>query len=278
MKHLRFQNWVRQAVSRIVLTQDRITAGRELMDHMEDRYQHYLDRGAAPADAECQAIASMGDPEALSHQLGAIHRPFWGLCLQYSRRILSVMLLLTVLCLGGRILAGYLFIGGYAQPVYSRYHPYRDTLISDATGQLHRTFYSQPDASATSDGYTLTLRSAALWHGSYTDTAGQTQTDDYFYFLVEVSNPRPWADYEDILRWFWAEDDLGNHYYAAYESGASGAPAIQGSVYHTAPMTWVHDMYLTDFISGDAQWIDLHYDRAGRDVVLRIDLTGGTGA
>lgn len=40
-------------------------------------------------------------------------------------------------------------------------------------------------------------------------------------------------------------------------------------------MTCIYEMELTDFLSQDAQWIDLHYDRAGRDMVLRIDLTGG---
>lgn len=69
-------------------------------------------------------------------------------------------------------------------------------------------------------------------------------------------------------------DDLGNYYCASYEA-APGVPAVQSSMYHTGPLTYLHDLYLTDYTSQDAQWIELHYDRAGRDLVLRIDLTGG---
>lgn len=278
MRNLRFQVWVRQAVSRIVLTQDRIRVGRELMDHMEDRYQNYLDQGTHPREAEALTISTMGNPEALSHQLGVLHRPFWGYCLIYSHRILAVLACLVLFCAGGRLLAEYFFIGGYQQPVYARYDPYRDTSISDHMGQLQRTCYLRPEDTVTSGGYTLNLTEAALWHSTYTDTSGQPQEEDLFHFRIQVTNPLPWAQHGNISRWFWAVDDLGNYYYATYEAGSISVPAVQGSIYHTGPMTYLHDLYLTDFISQDAQWIELHYDRAGRDLVLRMDLTGGEAA
>ncbi len=38
-------------------------------------------------------------------------------------------------------------------------------------------------------------------------------------------------------------------------------------------MTW--QLWLSGFCSQDADWIELRYDRSGRDVRLRVDLRGG---
>lgn len=216
----------------------------------------------------------MGDADTVAQQLGAVHRPFWGYFQIYSRRVLMVIACLTLVCLSARIIAGLFFTDGYEQPAYTRYDPYRDTSAYDGVCQLNRTFYSKPDAAITSDGYTLTLTEAALWHSAYTDSAGQPQEEDRLHFRIQVTNPLPWALHADISRWFWAVDDLGNYYYAPYETGTAG-PSLQSSIYHIGPLTYLHDLYLTDYTSQDARWIEIHYDRAGRDLVLRIDLTGG---
>lgn len=274
MMNLRFEAWIRRAVSLIVLPQDRVLAEMELMGHMEDRYQDNLERGVTPTEAERNTIDAMGDADDVAHRLGLIHLPFWTYCRMFSRRILLVTACLTLVCLFGRALAEFAFIDGYRQPTYFRYDPYRDTSVYDGASQLDRILYVQPNAAATSDGYTLTLTETALWHSTYTDIRGQAQEDDLFHFRLKVTNPLPWAASTDISRWFWAVDDLGNYYYAAYESSTAD-PSVQGSIYHTGPLTYLHDLYLTDYASQDAQWIELHYDRAGRDLVLRIDLTGG---
>lgn len=274
MVNLRFQKWCRDAVSRIVLIPDRITVGQELYDHMEDQYENHLEQGCTPQDAEAAAISSMGNPAALAPQLAAIHRPFWGQVLLVSQRSLKVLLPVLALVFAAWLLVHYV-LRPFEAPAFNRYDPYKDTSVSDSTGRVSRTLSLTPDSSASADGYTMTVTDAALWHGTYTDAHGKPAEEDYFHFRVEVTNPLPWAKFTDILRWFWAEDSLGNHYYAAYESGASADPAIRGRVYQSGPMTCIYEMELTDFLSQDAQWIDLHYDRAGRDMVLRIDLTGG---
>ena len=275
MNNLRFQAWVGRAVSRIILPDDRSAVSRELMDHLEDSYEAGLGQGLSPAEAEARAIQAMGDAEAVALQPGQIHRPCWGLFRQHTRRVLVVLLCLLPLFLCGRVLVGYFFHGGYKEPVYYRYDPYQDTRVYDGAGTVERTMLFQPDAKASSDGYTFTLTDAALWHASYIDHTGQRQEEDYFHFRVRCTNPLPWANFDDTLRWFWAVDDLGNYYYAAYELGAADAPGIEVSVFHTGPLTYLYDMRLTDFVSQEAQWIELHYDRAGRDLTLRIDLTGG---
>lgn len=272
MIRIKFEPWVRRAISRILLPQDRIDAERELMNHMEDRYHDLVGDSVAPEQAVRQTIAAMGDADEVAEELGAIHRPFWGRMQMVSARILHVTAVLTLLCLAGFITARLFFVGGYDQAVYYRYDPYGVDYAFDNAGEMHRRQYSAPMVTAWSDGYCFTVSDAAQWQEVGTDGS----VTDRFYFRVQVRNPLPWAEYGDILRWFWAEDSLGNRYSAAYETGSAKVPSVQGSCYHAGPLTWNHDMYLSDFVSADARWIDLHYDRAGRDLVLRIQLEGGT--
>lgn len=272
MIRLKFEPWVRRAVSRIILPQDRITAGRELMDHMEDHYQNLVEAELPPEFAAEQTLAAMGDANTVAEELGAIHRPFWGYLQMYSARVLRAVVCLTLVCMGGFLLARYFFLGGYDEPVYYRYDPYGAGRAFDNAGQMERLSYSAPGTSASSDGYLFTVTQTALWQ----ETSGDGRVTDRFFFRVQVQNLLPWAEQTDILRWFWAEDSLGNRYCAAYEKGGTDVSSVQGSHYHTGPLTWLHDMYLTDYVSEDARWLDLHYHRAGRDVVLRIDLEGGT--
>ncbi len=269
MIRLKFEPWVRRAVSKIRFPQDRINAERELLDHMEDRYCDLVEE-SSPEAALTQTIAAMGDADTVAWELGAVHRPFWGFLELYSGRVRRVMVLLTLICCFGFFLGRFLFLGGYEHPVYYRYDPYGKGQAFDSAGQMERQFYAAPGVTAQTDGYFFTLTKAALWQETGTDGSLR----DSFYFRVRVQNPIPWAAYDDILRFFWAEDSLGNRYRAAYEPGEG--PSIQGSLYHTGPVTWQYDMYLSDFVSQGAQWIDLHYDRSGRDMVLRIRLEGGT--
>lgn len=275
MKYLKFQAWVGRAVSRIILPDDRSAVSRELMDHLMDSYDAGVEQGLSPAEAEAQALRAMGDANVLAVQLGQIHRPFWGILRLHTRRVLLVLLCLLPFFIVGRMLYGYFFEGGYSEPFYFRYDAYQDVQVYDGVRTLDRVMLLKPDAVAQSDGYTFALPQAALWHASYIDNQGQPQEEDLFHLQVQATHPLPWAEFDDVLRWFWAVDDMGNRYHAAYETGGTAVPGVEVSVYHTGPLTYLYDMRLTNFISRDAQWIELHYDRAGRDLTLRIDLTGG---
>lgn len=275
MKNLIFERWCRKAVSRIVLVNDRIAAGRELMGHIEERCQDFLEQGFDLEDAEQKTLEAMGDPEELSYLLGAAYHPFWFILQQKTRKVLAVMLCITLFFMAMYFLRNDVLYVGYSKPTYIRYHPYKDTYIVDSIGTVERIFYEEPNEMVFSDGYFLTLKRAALWHGDYRDSLGRPQEDDYFHFEIEISNPLPWAEYDDVFRWFWAEDSLGNRYYSAYECNGNTEPSVQGTAHQTKAMSRIWDLYLTDYISHNAEWLELHYDRGGRDLVLRIDLTGG---
>ena len=76
-------------------------------------------------------------------------------------------------------------------------------------------------------------------------------------------------------------DSLGNYYYSQYEHFTTteeySEPFLWGNVYRTAPLTYTWDMNLEGYVSQQADWIDLCYDRGGMEFTIRIDLTGGEG-
>lgn len=267
-----FKVWCEKAVSGIIFPPDRQKVFDELMDHVNDHYDALVEQGFDRDTARQMALEAMGSADVIAPQLAAIHRPFWG----YFLRVTRVLLVLLVCA---AVLSGIPFLrnNSYSEPQQLRYNPYEDTYISDEIGVTSRVFYAEPNQTVKSDGYTLTLTRAA-W--DYTDFADEESGElDSFHFQIEIFNPRPWAEATDIPRWMWAEDSLGNHYYAFHEGGNYHRyPVVLGNSYHTAPFTYTYDMWLSNFCSQEAEWIELHYDRSGRNIVFRIDLTGGDAA
>lgn len=267
-----FKCWCEKAVSGILFPPDQKKVYRELMNHLYDHYDNLVEQGCDTETAQRVALEAMGDALAIAPQLAAIHRPFWG----YFLRVTRMVLVLTA-CAAVLFLIPFLRYSDFSEPTYNRYDAYQDTYISDETGITERRFYAEPGQSAQSDGYRLTLTRAAWWHTDFADE--ESPELDSFHFQIEVFNPRPWAEPTDIPRWFWAEDSLGNHYYSFHEVGNYYQnPAVVGNSYHTGPFTYTHDMWLSNFCSQEAEWIDLHYYRSGRNIVFRIDLTGGDEA
>lgn len=271
-QNYKFESWCMKAIEKIRFTPDQDAVMRELYDHMMDHYEALLEQGLDRAEAERKTLEAMGSAEELAPQLAAVHHPFWGWCLWVSRIALALLL-----C--GAIFVGipyfrYLY---FSEPTYERLHVYEDTYISDEVGVSERLFYAEPDLSAASDGYTLTLTRAARWT---TDFIDESLTDqDSLFFQIRVFNPRPWAERPEFSQWLWAEDSLGNYYYSREETvNYPGECYLMGNIYHSAPFTYTLDLQTSGFLSADAQWIDIHYDRAGRDIVFRIDLTGGDAA
>lgn len=269
MDNYEFEYWCNVAVRCIKYRPDRQEVKKELYEHLEDRYDSYLAQGMKPEEAQDKAMQSMGSPEAIAPQLAAIHRPFWGYLLDVSKWVLAGLTCVTVIAM--LRYRSQLFI---SEPMYPSYNPYTDTYYQEENYACRRIMYDEPDCTAYSDGYTFTLSRVAWWR-EFDESEAEQGDDDYFFFQIEVTNPRPWAEYENMSRWFRAEDSLGNYYYNGNESAYSYDLEVNGNFYRTGLFTYTQDMWFRNFSSQDAEWIDLHYDRAGRDIVLRIDLTGG---
>ena len=262
-----FKCWCEKAVSGIQFPPDRRKVYGELMAHMEDHYDELVKQGVDPKDAEALVIRAMGDPLPVARDLAAIHRPFWGYFLKGTQIAIVILAVLTALGLHF-----WLARNDFSRPPDVRIHYYDDTVVEDSVGKSTRIRYVKPGITQKSDGYRMTLTKAAQWH---TDFADGERSLDSFHFQIRVFNPNPWAPEPEFHQWFWAEDSLDNRYYAMWEDGYSDEPHISGNIYHTGPFVYTLDLWASNFCSQDGSYLDIRYDRAGRNLVFRIDLTGG---
>ena len=277
MAKFRFFKWCRAAVSRIVLPQDRVAVEMELMDHLQDRFDHFRQLGYSEEDAELLSLDSMGAPEEIAPELGRIHRPFWGRTVKVTRILLIAVFFLTIFFGWCSLMENFYANPAFSTPAYEFYDPYSREEANYQTGWGYRQFYATPGVSFSSDGYTATVTQAALWRNESRNASGVSEKTYPLYLQVTVTNPWIWSEADTFCPWLRAEDSAGNRYASPYES-SPGTNRILIKSYRTNPWTSVHELVIWDLAAPDAQWIALHYDRSGRDHTVRIDLTGGTGA
>lgn len=271
----KFKNWCEAATDGIIFPPDREQVRQELMNHLYDHYDDLVAQGVDKETAQTLALDAMGSAAEIAPQLAAIHRPFWGYFLKATR--IALVLTLCALVLSG------IFWHRYVYDYSSSYkgdsfYPFAQSHHGSAYTTETRLFYAEPNQSAQCDGYTLTLTRAALWHTYQLNAEKQVRNYDTLYVQMEVFNPRPWAEHREIGHWFWAVDSLGNVYDSFHKGIINYAPNIWCGYEHTAPLTYTYIMEINDFRSQEAEWIEFHYDRSGRNIVFRVDLTGGDAA
>ena len=244
-----FNDWCYHAVAEIRFKPDREAVFLELKNHLEDHYEDLISQGNSPEKAQRLAMEAMGDPEEIAPQLGQIHKPWLGYIYRTVKWI-TIPLFLWALFL---LIA---FTGSHIHSVISTAN--YDSLREEAEGG----YYCKPNVSAHSDGYTFKVTEAAI-----------NSRGDTLYFELQ-STYWPWLQQPAIAHDIWAVDSLGNHYACKREFKYDDVPkvAYQGGFFSQG--ICVLNMKITHFDSS-AQWIELHYDRDGRNIVLRIDLTGG---
>lgn len=246
-----FEQWCAKAVEKIRFAPDRKAVYDELFAHLEDRYDAFLAEGLSREEAEKRALDAMGSAEIIAPQLGQIHRPWLG----YLYRIAKPLAVLA--CLWAVFLL----------TAFSVSHVH--TLVSTANYQSLREagqggFYSEPNVSGVCDGYRFRVTEAAV------------SGDGGTLYLELQTTYWPWMQQPTVLDHFWAVDSLGNYYASRAEAHYDDIPKVtpgggmSTSGFSSRRLEVVH-------FDGSAQWVELHYDRDGRDLVLRVDLTGGDG-
>lgn len=262
-----FYYWCRDAVAKIKYWKDRNKVYAELYAHLEERYESLRERGLSHEEAEKKTLEAMGDPNVLAPQLAAIHKPHWAYGAIVTRLLAASLL---ILCLSRGI--------GYALDLnirwiepklpegYAIWDPY-------ARGGEERISYVKPKVSDTSDGYTFRVKEAALWR-TYFDEIPEDGREyfDALYVKMTISNPLPWMQESEGAHWLWAVDSSGTFYESFEAVNDREIPRIAFYPCRTGLFTWTYDLEFRD-THPDIHWIELHYDRDGRDVVLRIDLT-----
>lgn len=273
MSKWKLTQWCVHATDQIIYPPDREAVQKELRDHLEDKFEGYSERGFSEEEAVAQILADMGSAKELAPILGEIHRPFWGYACAISGwmvKILAFMVLLLTI----RFCVNFAF--DYYSPItYQHFDPYsaeNPTISGTTRAMVH---YTEPTHTVYADGYWFSVEKAAQWHYTPDGTDPDLTDRDDLYFHLKVTW-LPWLLPSSAPDFFWAVDSEGNHYYSMYESYSGGSlPDMMGSPHRTWPFTCTYEMWIYDLIDPDAEWIDLHYDRSGRNLALRIDLKGG---
>ena len=281
-----FDWWCKRATKGIKYRPDRQEVYSELYQHIEDRYLDFLDQGMKEDKAIQMTLCVMGEAEEIAPQLAAIHRPFWGylysLC-KWGFVMLAVIALLKSVPWINSHLDTIQYPLVYTCGFSDGLNPYEVLTKDELPHTRNCLFYSQPDCRASSDGYTFSVSNVALWRDPC-DATNSSEQSDHLYILLDITNPLPWLEFTDVTDWFWAKDSSGNYYYSnneyasrkyAEDEYSNPEPSLIVSLDQTGFFTYISFIWVRGFDYDNSEWIELHYDRSGRDIVLHIDLTGG---
>lgn len=266
MRRLLFQKWCAEVTAGIHTHPDREQTCTELTHHLDDKYHELLAAGLEPQTAAEQAIAAMGDPRELYHQLNAAHPPLSGLIYNLTKRVLIVLLCVTALT--------YLLFFTLTHYVFHTYVDFDPSIVQLGENERQLAVYKSGSFDS-SDGYLFWVSDASLWSAQTINSRQEISTTHHLNVRIESLTWVPWAETPDFSEWMWAVDSLGNYYYAEREDSMASEPSVIAKDYHTGMFTYTHNLWLRPCVSMDAEWIEIHYDRSGRDVVLRIELSGG---
>ncbi len=257
MKNEAFSRWCESATALIRYGPDRKAVEAELMAHLEDHRDALLAEGMRMQDAERAALTAMGDADALAEALARVHRPFWGYLYRLTKWV--AILVCTFALFIFAVEAGstaHSLLTASAKPQYMQPGDGRSwELIAQA----------QSDANAWCEGYWISIPGACLWH---------LGSEYRLSFHLQTVNLSPYGSFEGYP-YFWAIDDQGNYYNSRDEGHYKDDPCVRfgGGVFGSRYQC--HHVSIYGIPSADLQWIELHYDRDGRAIVLRIDLDGG---
>ena len=274
MDRLEFLRWCAAATADIRYRPDRERVGDELYAHLEDRCAAMTEAGVPESEAVKRTLAAMGSAVEVGEQLAKIHRPFWGYALRCARWLLLVAAVLALFAVPRWIanLGISREPSGFPEIYFEADEQARGGIRSD------RVFYAEPMCRDFSDGYRFTVTKASEWRTQGVLEDG-SEVDSYDFFLVvEVFSLRSWAQDSLIMREFYAVDSLGSRYEAHMRSHYGKDPTLAGNPHRSGLFTVTWEMWLSEYRSDGADWIELRYDQSGRDVRLRINLTGGEAA
>ena len=194
-------------------------ARAELTTHLEDHAAALEERGVPPEAAARQAVAAMGDPYELGHQLDRCHSPAIP---QLSRlfALLALAALLLGLVVGVRQDTGLFALTGLL--------PQAASLPYDGEGAVEISGTAAGGGKLA--GYTLTpAHEAGLVLVSWDYPQGVTNLEYHLQCPVTITYWQPWRPpmqaYQAVAAW---TDDTGGSGYAYFSS--YGEDALLGSV------------------------------------------------
>ena len=245
-----FSLWCQKATEKIRYEPDRRVVSQELMDHLEDHRDALMKQGLTREEAERKALEAMGSAQEIAPQLGAIHKPWLG----YLFSMMRTLAVTAAAC------AIFLLVVNVWSLVFDIVSANRYDWLPNNFASVD--YYCHPNVTDSSDGRFFQVTEAGY-------------RSEHSEFYVEIRTIY-WPNLENwgVLGNFWAVDSFGNYYASIREAGYENIPRLDPLGWSTSNCIAHYHFKITNF-DCDAQWVELHYDQDGRDVVLRIDLTGG---
>ena len=242
--------WCQEATALIRYKPDKKAVSAELLEHLEDHRDRLIAQGISPQEAEQRALQAMGDPTEIGNQLAAIHRPWLGYFLSLIR--------------SAAIIAVSLVIYFTVTSIWSLVFTIVNTNQFDSLPQNYESldYYCHPMVSDYSDG-----RYFAVTEAAYSEDTSTFHAEIRIIYWPYLRN---WSNLSE----FWAVDSFGNYYASQTEAVYKPIPHLTTGGSSSTNLIGHYRLTITDF-DCEAQWIELHYNRDGRDIVLYIDLTGG---
>lgn len=247
-----FLRWCDSATAKIKFKPDREAVAAELLAHLQDHRQTLIEQGMDPEEANEQALAAMGSPQEIAPQLAALHKPWVG----YLYYLVKAAAILTV------IIAVFQWVSILGSFTHTLVNVRNFSYIPANYGTMD--YYWNPDVSDWSDGYRFEVTEA-----------GYRKSNPVLYFELEMIY-MPWLGDCNISHSIWAVDSMGNYYDAYAQAEYDDPTHVKGGDMSASSLIHIYGMRIVGFDTG-AEWVELHYDRDGRDLVLHIDLPGGDG-
>lgn len=254
--------WCRETIEQIRFKPDRDRVWNELMAHIEDRVEDMKTRGYTEEEAEARAVTAMGDPVEVGKQLDKVHKPWLGWLWRASRVILFLCIFTLVWTV-------------WFTSSIRIFHGDDSDFWEKGDSEYVTILDLYPNCEDKSDGYTFTVPRVQLIH-TEAHTVNETYQESEktsLQLTVQATRLLPTMEKCRAFHDFYVVDDLGNRYESSNDM-VYYKKALMGNYYRKNPWASIYQCWIRE-LDPDAQWVELRYDRDGRDVSLRIYLTGG---
>lgn len=268
--------WVERATQKIRFGPDRKAVSRELTDHIEDIQDRYMAQGLTSYEAEQRAVEDMGNPEAISEELGRLHKPYLGWLWRLSQWVLGITAVMAAF-----IVIPYLLSLRSAQPAYRPQLPETTEIWTYADGtQRASTLLAswEPEGRANLGQYRFTVPLVWLTRNeSWTAPGGTVYPESYELTLVlRASTWRFWEPASASQYMFLSNEatDSGGNRYGRWEQGLFSQETHRSYFCNTfdgGTGTVYYELYL-DLPTAEApDWLELPAGFGGH--ILRVDLS-----
>ena len=174
--------WLDTAMDQVRSRPEHKAIRAELLGHIEDKEQYFLDKGMEPRDAAKAAVEAMGDPVEVGKELDRAHPVWWAKLYTAAKVVIIILCIMMLFCTVDYFAgSGSLYALWQNHPLkIEQTDPYsiggEDTVILDVEQE-----------SITLSGYTFEVKQAYWSPKVYSGEENVLEVD------VKVSNPRPWA-------------------------------------------------------------------------------------